>query len=70
MAQRLRADPATAHLPVVMLSARGQAADVERGLAAGASAYLTKPFAPSALVATIRALCRPPTDLPPDETTA
>jgi DNA-binding response OmpR family regulator len=56
VARRLLADPVTASLPVVMVSARGQAVDIERGLAAGASAYLTKPFAPRALVAAIRAL--------------
>jgi CheY-like chemotaxis protein len=56
VARRLLADPATAAIPVVMVSARSQAADVEQGLAAGAAAYLTKPFAPSQLVATIRSL--------------
>lgn len=40
----LRADPATASLRVVLLSARAQEADVERGLGAGADAYLAKPF--------------------------
>jgi CheY-like chemotaxis protein len=40
----LRADDATADLRVVLLSARAQEADVERGLAAGADAYLAKPF--------------------------
>jgi CheY-like chemotaxis protein len=40
----LRADPATAGLRVVLLSARAQEADVERGLGAGADAYLAKPF--------------------------
>jgi CheY-like chemotaxis protein len=40
----LRADEATAHLRVVLLSARAQETDVERGLEAGADAYLAKPF--------------------------
>jgi len=40
----LRADPATAGLRVVLLSARAQEADVARGLDAGADAYLAKPF--------------------------
>jgi CheY-like chemotaxis protein len=40
----LRADEATAHLRVVLLSARAQETDVERGLEAGADAYLSKPF--------------------------
>ena len=40
----LRADPRTAGLPVLMVSARGRTADVERGLAAGADGYVLKPF--------------------------
>jgi DNA-binding response OmpR family regulator len=40
----LRSDEATAGLRVVLLSARAQEADVERGLDAGADAYLAKPF--------------------------
>jgi CheY-like chemotaxis protein len=40
----LRADTETARLPVVLLSARAQDADVARGLEAGADAYLAKPF--------------------------
>ena len=40
----LRGDEATAAIPVVLLSARAQEADVERGLEAGADAYLAKPF--------------------------
>jgi len=40
----LRADGATAGLRVVLLSARAQEADVERGFEAGADAYLAKPF--------------------------
>ncbi len=40
----LRADEATAGIRVVLLSARAQEADVERGLEAGADAYLAKPF--------------------------
>jgi DNA-binding response OmpR family regulator len=40
----LRGDESTAAIPVVLLSARAQEADVERGLEAGADAYLAKPF--------------------------
>ena len=52
----LRADPATAGIRVLLLSAGASADDVARGLAAGADAYLPKPFRVSGLVAQIRAL--------------
>jgi DNA-binding response OmpR family regulator len=41
---RLKADPDTARVPVVMLSASALGEDVARGLAHGADGYLTKPF--------------------------
>jgi CheY-like chemotaxis protein len=44
--RRLRADDATRDLPVILLTAQAQAADVERGFATGASAYVRKPFSP------------------------
>jgi len=47
--RRLRADDATSELPVVLLSARAQEADVALGFAAGASAYMRKPFSPREL---------------------
>jgi CheY-like chemotaxis protein len=48
--RRLRADAETRALPVVLLSAQAQEADVERGFATGASAYVKKPFSPRELV--------------------
>jgi two-component system, OmpR family, phosphate regulon response regulator PhoB len=47
----LKTDPATANTKVVMLTARAQRQDVERGKAAGADAYITKPFSPQRLLA-------------------
>ena len=44
VAERLAADPRTATVPVVFLSARTQDADVTRGRELGAAAYVTKPF--------------------------
>ena len=52
----LRADPATAGVRILLLSAGASPADVARGLAAGADAYLAKPFGVAALVREIRAL--------------
>jgi CheY-like chemotaxis protein len=40
----LRRDPQTAHLPVVIVSAKAQSDDIAEGLEAGATAYLTKPI--------------------------
>jgi DNA-binding response OmpR family regulator len=52
----LRADPATADLLIVMVSASAAANEVDDGLSAGADDYVTKPFAPSNLVSRIEAL--------------
>lgn len=48
--RRLRADPNTASLPVVMVSAKAQRADLAQGEQAGADAYVTKPFDPQDLI--------------------
>jgi CheY-like chemotaxis protein len=45
----IKADPNTKHIPVVFLSAKGQEAEVQNGMAAGADEYLLKPFAPDQL---------------------
>ena len=55
-AARTRADPATAGIHILLLSAGASSEDVARGLAAGADAYLAKPFGIAALVAQVRAL--------------
>ncbi|MDX6408946.1 MAG: hypothetical protein QOE13_2017 [Gaiellaceae bacterium] len=54
--RRLRADETTRDLPVVLLSAQAQESDVEQGFAAGASAYLKKPFRPRELTDSIAEL--------------
>jgi DNA-binding response OmpR family regulator len=53
---RLRQSPLTAHLPVLLMSASVQEADIARGLNAGANSYLTKPFNPDDLLAQVRDL--------------
>ena len=46
LVNELKADPATATIPVILLSAKAQADDVRAGIDAGADAYVTKPFEP------------------------
>ena len=58
LCRRIRRDPATRDLPVIILTARGEEADRVRGLDTGADDYVTKPFSPNELVARVRALLR------------
>src|SRR3954467_14361470 len=53
-AERLRSDPETAHIKVILLSARAQEADIQRGHRIGVDAYLTKPFDPDELIDVVR----------------
>ncbi len=50
VAQKLRADPQTAALPIIMLSAKAQDEDIRRGVEVGVDEYITKPFTPDHLV--------------------
>ena len=52
----LRASPDHAHLPVLMLTAKGQAKDRETAEANGVTQFMTKPFANQELLAAVRAL--------------
>ena len=56
--RRLRRDKATAHVPIVMLTAREAEDDRIRGLETGADDYLTKPFSPRELMARVNAIMR------------
>ena len=56
---RLKAEPTTASIPVMLLSAKAQASDVRAGLDAGADDYLTKPFEPLELVDRVNKLVEP-----------
>jgi CheY-like chemotaxis protein len=53
---RLKADPDTAHIPVIMLTARGHTLTRQQAEESGAAAFLTKPFSPTELTATIARL--------------
>ena len=55
-AARLRDDPETAHVKVILLSARAQEADKRRGQGIGVDHYLTKPFDPDDLISAVRRL--------------
>ncbi|MGI5819014.1 MAG: response regulator transcription factor [Armatimonadota bacterium] len=48
--KRLQADPKTQDIPVIMLTAKAQDADIFRGWSSGVSSYLTKPFNPRELL--------------------
>jgi two-component system alkaline phosphatase synthesis response regulator PhoP len=54
--RRLRANPATRGVRILMLTAHGRGAEMERGLALGADAYITKPFSNKDLVAKVQGL--------------
>ena len=54
--QAVRADPRLNSVRILMLTAKGRETDVAKGLALGASAYVTKPFSTKDLVARVRAL--------------
>jgi two-component system, OmpR family, alkaline phosphatase synthesis response regulator PhoP len=54
----LRHHPATARVPIIMLTAKGEEADVVTGLELGADDYITKPFSPRILLARIKAILR------------
>jgi two-component system phosphate regulon response regulator PhoB len=56
--RKLKADPDTAHLPVIMVTAKGEESDIVTGLELGADDYVTKPFSPKVLIARMRAVQR------------
>jgi two-component system alkaline phosphatase synthesis response regulator PhoP len=56
--RRLKADVDTAHIPVVMVTAKGEESDIVAGLELGADDYVTKPFSPKVLIARMRAVQR------------
>jgi len=58
LCKMVKQEPQTAMLPVVMLTARTEDADVVTGLEIGADDYLTKPFSPRVLLARIKAVLR------------
>ena len=54
--RELRRDPATAAVPVIILTARAEKADIAAGFAAGAADYIIKPFSPRDLAIRVKAV--------------
>lgn len=67
VAKRLKRDPKTDQIPIVMLTAKGEEADVVTGLELGADDYIAKPFSPRILIARIRAVLRRLATTPADD---
>lgn len=58
VAKRLKSNQDTRHIPIIMLTAKGEEADVVTGLELGADDYITKPFSPRVLLARIKTVLR------------
>ncbi|MFZ0450751.1 MAG: response regulator [Desulfatiglandaceae bacterium] len=57
-ARRLKKDSSTEDIPIIMLTAKGEEADIVTGLELGADDYVTKPFSPRVLTARVKAVLR------------
>jgi len=67
VARFLKGNPGTKEIPIIMLTAKGEEADIVAGLELGADDYVTKPFSPKVLVARVRAVFRRRMHKPPEE---
>jgi len=56
--RRIRKHPTCAHIPIIMLTARGETVDAVMGFEAGADDYIVKPFSPQEMLARVRAKIR------------
>mgnify|MGYP001828915871 CR=1 FL=1 len=65
--RKIKNDPKIRHIPIIMLTAKGEEADIVTGLELGASDYVTKPFSPRILIARIKAALRSGTRTPVDD---
>jgi DNA-binding response OmpR family regulator len=54
--RRLRAEEATSRMPIILLTAKAQDADLQQGFAAGADDYIRKPFSPDELRVRVQAI--------------
>jgi len=67
VAKRLKNDPSTKEIPVIMVTAKGEEADIVTGLEVGAEDYITKPFSRKVLIARVRAVLRRKASAPADD---
>jgi len=58
VAKQLKSSSKSMHVPIIMLTAKGEEADIVTGLELGADDYVTKPFSPRVLLARIKAILR------------
>lgn len=56
--RKLKMDPVTQKVPIIMVSAKGEESDIVLGLGVGADDYVTKPFSPKELIARVKAVLR------------
>ncbi len=63
--RRIKARPALQHIPIVVVTSYALSGDDVKARAAGADGYVTKPFSPRALLATVRGFLPPPPGAPP-----
>ena len=68
VAKSIKSNPKTGHLPIIMLTAKGEEADIVTGLELGADDYITKPFSPRVLIARVRAVIRRASEEAHDDT--
>jgi len=54
--KKIKAEATTCHIPVIFISAKGQATEVQAGLDAGATEYILKPFSPDQLTAHVESV--------------
>ena len=67
VARRLKNDATTKETPVIMVTAKGEEADIVTGLEVGAEDYITKPFSRKVLIARVRAVLRRKAAAPADD---
>jgi len=65
--KNMQADPRLQNIPVIMLTAKAQDADIFRGWASGVSSYLTKPFNPRELLVFVERIFQSLEEVPPED---